>query len=198
LKIIGLCGGSGSGKGYVSEIFKKHGIAVIDTDAVYQELISYKSDCVSELAHEFGDGILKQDGSLSKQLLREIVFSENSPNKLSMLNSITHKHILSYVRKKIEEYASVSKTAVIIDAPLLFESGFNLECDFIISVIAEKDVRIKRIIYRDKISYELAKRRIELQRDDEFLKSNSDFIIDNSGDYIYAEAQVEKILKTIL
>ena len=84
-----------------------------------------------------------------------------------------------------------------VDAPLLFESGFDKKCDFVISVIADEDLRIKRITERDGISVEKAKERIKNQATDEFLKKNSLFLIVNDGDLDALEKSVNEISEKI-
>lgn len=197
MKVIGLCGGSGSGKGIVSTLFGTYGIFSIDTDAVYHDLISHTSDLTIELTDAFGASILSS-GKVDRKALSSIVFSgDNSREKLDLLNKITHKHILDEVRDRLLEYKSEGARYVIVDAPLLFESGFDKECDIIISVIADKDTRISRIMERDGISYEAAERRLMSQIDDKWLSQNSDFTIENNLDRVALAAVVERIYKQI-
>ncbi len=197
MKVIGLCGGSGSGKGVVSALFRTYGFFSIDTDDVYHELISHTSDLTIELTEAFGKEILSL-GKVDRKALSAIVFSgDNSSEKLELLNKITHKHILDEVRERLFRYKSEGARYVIVDAPLLFESGFDKECDIIISVIADKATRICRIMQRDDISYDAAERRLMSQIDDNWLSENSDFIIENNLDKAALAATVEKIYKQI-
>ena len=181
MKIIGLCGGSGSGKGTVSVLFLKHGFRTIDTDAVYHKLVSKKSKCLDALTKEFGEEILSPDSSLNRKKLSEIVFkSEESASKLAALNAITHKFVLEETRGLILRYEKMGVPAVLIDAPLLFESGFNKECDEIICVTADKDVRVERIMKRDGLTKKDAFLRVNTQLPDEYLIRNSDYNIENN------------------
>ena len=94
MKIIGLCGGSGSGKGTVCEIFSKNQIPAIDTDKVYRELTSADSECLRELKKAFGNDIIAPNGSLDRRKLATIVFAgDNAASQLEMLNKISHKFI---------------------------------------------------------------------------------------------------------
>ena len=181
MKIIGLCGGSGSGKGAVGKLFEKHGVPVIDTDAVYHELTSARSECIDELVLAFGNSIIDENGALNRPALGKIVFSDNASDKLENLNRITHKHILAKAGEMLSDFSRRGFSMAVVDAPLLFESGFNKECDVIVSVIADSDTRIKRIMSRDKISEDAAKRRIATQLGDDFLIANSDFVIRNDS-----------------
>ena len=91
MKIVGLCGGSGSGKGKVCEIFREKGIPCIDTDAVYRQLTGQPGALLDALIEEFGNEIISDDNSLNRGALARIVFSsENKEYKLSRLNEIAH------------------------------------------------------------------------------------------------------------
>ena len=181
MKVIGLCGGSGSGKGTVAKIFLDYGIPSIDADAVYHGLTSKKTPCTEALADEFGSEILNTDGSLNRRALSKIVFSDrDSREKREALNRISHAFVISEIVRILSDYESRGLCAAIVDAPLLFESGLDKKCDVIILVIAEKEIRISRIVKRDGISEADARARISSQLSDEYLKEHSDFVITNS------------------
>ena len=118
--IIGLCGTSGSGKGYACAKFAKHGVAYIDTDLVYRQEVLTDSRCISELVEYFGGGIL-ENGLVSKKLLAAIVFeSQNASLKLNKLNEITHEYIKINTLERLSQYERQGYQAVLIDAPVLF------------------------------------------------------------------------------
>ena len=194
MKVIGLAGGSGSGKGEVSKIFLKLGIPSIDADAVYHKITSKKSSCLDALTFEFGKTIIKSDGGLDRRKLSEIVFqSENSESKRMILNQISHKFVLKEIRDILCEYEKNGESAVIVDAPLLFESGFDKECDLIISVIAPIETRVRRIVSRDKITEDKALARINAQLSNEELSKRSNYLIFNNGDLVNLENEIQKI-----
>lgn len=195
---IGLAGGSGSGKGTVASVFAEYGIPSIDTDYIYRKMTSPGGECIPLLAEEFGFGIILADGSLNRKALARIVFSEGGEGAKKRLEAITHKLILEEVRKILEEYRKAGKAAALVDAPLLFESGFDRECDKIIAVVADKPTRVMRIINRDKISEEQAKRRIEAQLPDDYIISKSDFLIVNNGEISELKIQIENIINSLL
>ena len=181
MKVIGLCGGSGSGKGAVSSLFGTYGIPAIDTDAVYHDITSHPSDCLDALSREFGPRVVK-DGGLDRAALREIVFfSPDSEGKLERLNAITHKYIIAETEKIISAYEKRSVPGVIIDAPLLFESGLDKRCDTVIAVVANREVRLARIMLRDGITLESARARIDAQLSDVRLAEMADLVIRNDG-----------------
>ena len=198
MKIIGLCGGSGSGKGSVAKMFLNFNIPSIDADKVYHELTDKPSECLSELSSVFGKEILNEMGGLDRGALGKIVFyGDKAEERRKKLNTISHRHVLVKIREIISEYREKDYPAVLVDAPLLFESGFNTECDCIILVFAERETRIKRIVERDGITPSLAEKRIDAQIPDEELKSRVDYVIDNSGPFAKTYGQVTKITKEL-
>ena len=196
MKVLGLCGGSGSGKGAVSHSFARYGVRSVDTDAVYHELISHPSPCTEELAARYGEGILSENGTLSREALRRIVFEDKKA--LDVLNKITHKHILSATREIIRAEESCGASFILIDAPLLFESGFDKECDLIIAVVADADLRLGRIMKRDSISESLARSRIAAQLSDEYISARADFLIVNNGDISSIDSRVDEIFAELI
>ena len=197
MKIIGLAGGSGSGKSTVCKLFSKEGFAFINTDEVYHGLTSRKTPCLDDLVHEFGREILNSDNSLNREKLGQLVFAVGAEEKLKALNKITHYHILRETEKIIASLPREKYFGVLIDAPLLFESGFDKKCDLVISVIADENTRIMRITERDGISAEKAKSRIKAQLSDEFLKENSKYIIVNDGNLTALQGAVSEISEKI-
>ncbi len=198
MKIIGLCGGSGSGKGTVADLLSLYGIMSIDTDAVYHEITSHKTPCLDEIAESFGEGVISKDGSLNRKELAKIVFNgEDAMVKRSLLNRISHKHVWNKTKEIVSNLKTGGAEFVIIDAPLLFESGFNKECDFIIAVTADMDIRIDRIIKRDGIDKNAAALRIKSQLPDNYLIENADFHIENSGSFEELEKQIGSLINQL-
>ena len=157
--------------------------------------------CLNELVEYFGEGILLPDGSLNRKGLAELVFGEPDPElksvKHAALNRITHKHIIDSINAWLREREAAGDEVAVVDAPQLFESGFDRHCDYIIGVIAKRNVRLRRIIARDRITEEAANKRIDSQKSDEFFKNNCDFVIYNDAGIDVLGAQVKTILERI-
>ena len=198
MKIIGLCGGSGSGKGVVSSIFAENGFRHIDTDAVYHTLTSFPSPCLRELADEFGLKIVK-NGKLDRATLAKIVLADDtSGEKRKKLNNIAHKHILAKTKELITKYEGEEAIGVIVDAPLLFESMFDRLCTEIVCVVADEKVRISRIVERDGISEQNAFLRIRTQLPDSYLLEKSNYSITNNGSLEELRESTLQVIKEIL
>ena len=195
--VIGLCGNSGSGKSTVCRVFSNYGIPSIDADLVYRDLTAPNRDLTKRLSERFGKDVLSPDLSLDRKALSKIVFSDRSETLLKELNKITHSSIIEETKSRIRELSEKGARAVIFDAPLLFESGFDKECDVVICVCAHREEKIKRIMQRDNVSFEMANKRIDSQTSEDFLKAHSDFVINSGDEYPDAEIQVKKIIKNI-
>jgi dephospho-CoA kinase len=190
--VIGLTGPTGAGKGAVASIFEKYKIPVINADRVYHELISPPSSCLQELVDAFGKKILLPDGSLDRRALGGIVF--NDPAALERLNSITHRYVMEEVQTRMERFRRDGLPVAVFDAPQLFEAGAHRACGAVISVLADRGLRLERIMARDNLTAEAAMRRILAQKSDEFFKTHSDYIIENNGTIETLAPQVHRIL----
>ncbi len=192
MKVIGLTGPSGVGKGWVCNYLAQFNIPSIDTDAVYHELLIPPSQCLDELVMTFGQQILN-DGKLDRATLATIVFSD--PQKLKLLNTITHKYILAQTDVLLNTYRREGRPAAIVDAPALFESEYDTNCDFVITVLADKELRLKRIIKRDGLSKQAAEKRLNAQKADEFYASRAKYTVINNGNDSLLSRDLLSILK---
>ena len=197
-RVLGLTGGSGAGKGAVSDVLRQNNIPTLDTDRVSRLVCEVGQPCLGALAAQFGENILCDDGSLDRAGLAALVFGESDPvkkaEKLSALNRITHHYILEYARDWLCEQKAAGFTAACIDAPQLFESGFDAECSFIIGVTAECETRIARILARDGITREKALQRIASQHNDGFFADHCDALLSNNGDFAALTETVTDLL----
>ena len=193
--VIGLTGPTGAGKGEVANIFARYGIPVLNADRVYHELITPPSSCLQELVEAFGKEILLPNGSLNRRVLGGIVF--NDPTAREHLNSITHRYVMEEVKTQMERFRRDGVPVAVFDAPQLFEADAHRACGAVISVLADRRLRLERIMMRDGITAEAAMRRILAQKSDEFFKANSDYIIENNGTIELLAPQVHRILKEL-
>lgn len=190
--ILGLTGPSGAGKGYVCELFARYNVPSIDCDAVSKSIYLPGAPCTLELAEAFGRDILSSDGTLLRRELAQRAFSD--PASTQKLNRITHPHILAALEEKIAVFASQNTQALILDAPTLIESGLHRRCDRVICVSAPQEIRLSRILQRDRLTLQQANTRIHAQPPMASYRAASDFEIVNDGTQDL-EAQVLAILK---
>ncbi len=194
---IGLAGGSGSGKGCVCRQLLAEGIPSFDCDAVYHEMISQDSGVSRELILAFGPSVGKHNGGIDRAALRTVVFADGDKSALQALNEITHKHIRAACLTWLREMREKRMLAAIVDAPLLFESGFDAFCDLKVSVVASEEIRVNRIMLRDSLTKAEALRRIRLQMTEQELRRRSDFVIVNDGDALTLVRQIGQLMNLI-
>lgn len=201
MRVIGVTGGTGAGKGEVSLGFMSYGIKCLDADKVSREVCKPGKPCLLELVEYFGDGILLPDGKLDRKGLATLVFGEENEEKRQIkhaaLNRITHRHIVDAMLGWLSDVEKSGAKVAVVDAPQLFESGFDRHCDYTVGVIADEDVRIRRIISRDKITLDAAKKRIQAQKSNQFFIDSCDFTVYNNAGIDAIEGQVNNILEKI-
>ena len=193
--LIGLTGQTGAGKSAASDYIRKCGYPVIDADLVSRKVMAKGSRCTLELIRAFGGEILCDDGSLNRKLLGKIVFSD--PGKKDELNRITHPYILKEIFAQADGFFAGGARAVFLDAPTLFESGADKRCDYIISIIADEEIRAARIMARDNITPKDAAARINAQYSDNFYSDRSDYVIVNDKDLAALSIKIEEALKSL-
>lgn len=199
MKVIGLTGQSGAGKGCVADVLSEHGIPHIDCDAVYHDILVPPSECLDALVSEFGKKILAPDGELDRKALGKLVFTGSWHKKrLQKLNTITHGFVLERCREIIKGYENDGIKAVTVDAPTLFESGFDRECDIILVVTAPKEARAERITERDGITTDAALERISAQNDEKFYTEKADFVICNDSDLCALRKKTEDFISEFI
>lgn len=175
---IGLTGQSGAGKGvFCRGCIRVAGVFALDTDLVARSVVEKGSPALAELCEYFGDGILLSDGSLDRKKLAEIAFSDTE--KHEKLNSITHFYIIQKIKEWVNEMRENDAKAVIIDAPLLFESGADALCDVTVAITAPYETRLSRIMERDGIDEKSARIRLDSQPDDDYYEEKCDYVILN-------------------
>ncbi|MFT3795966.1 dephospho-CoA kinase [Flavobacterium sp.] len=189
-KIIGLTGGIGSGKSTIGNYFRKLGIPVYMADDEGRKLTDLP-EIVAQIQNVFGNAVV-ENGKVNRKKLSEIVFSD--AEKLKKLNAIIHPA----VKKHFEDWVADHQNHPVIvkETAILFESGTDKDCDFVISVIAPVEERIKRVMLRDQVSRESVLERINNQMTDQQRMDKSDFVIQNTL-VEDAEKQAKEILKNL-
>ena len=189
MKIIGITGGTGCGKTTALNELERRGALLIDCDAVYHRMLETDRPMLDEIEKYFPGAVV--DGKLDRKALGAVVFTDDEA--LRDLNIITHRHINLEIRRILREHAMNGGTLAAIDAIELFSSGLAKRCTATIGVIADREVRIDRIMRRDGISREYAMMRLNAQRPNEYFIQKCSHVLENNGSQ---EEFIEKCRKT--
>ncbi|MBR6799645.1 MAG: dephospho-CoA kinase [Firmicutes bacterium] len=199
VKVVGLTGGIGTGKSTAAEYLKKKGFAHIDADQIGRDITADGSPMLPVLDGIFGPtgeygcegfDILREDGSLDRKALASIVFTDM--NKKLKLDEVMFKAIIAETKRLVEVNSQDDPVGILIDAPLLFEAGLDKECDLVLLIVADMDVRIHRVCARDGATEQEVRNRINSQMSDEEKISRSHVVVDNSGSLEELEKQLEE------
>ena len=192
-RVLGLTGPTGAGKSVAAAVFAREGCTVIDCDRIARDVTRTDAACLQALAAAFGSGILLPDGTLDRRKLASVAFASHE-NELK-LNAITHPPIMERVRAEIR---AARTEAVVLDAPLLFESGADALCGQTAAVLAAEQTRCRRIMARDGITEEEALRRISAQQPDDFYRRRADVVFENDAGPAAFEEAVRRWIRRFL
>lgn len=177
--IIGLTGGIATGKSLVSGELRRLGAAVVDADAIAKEVVEPGRPACAEIAEAFGPGVIKPDGSIDRKKLGQIIFSD--PAARERLNAITHPRIRERMKEETTRLVKEGVELIVLDIALLIETGVRYEVDRIVVVYADPARQAERLMQRDSVGRDEAKKRISCQMDIKEKTEYADYVIDNSG-----------------
>ena len=177
MKRIGITGPTGAGKTTALGALTDLGACVIDADAVYHSLLEESAPLRAALTGRFGPSILAPEGKIDRKALGNVVFGD--PKALDELNRITHRFILEEIDRQTAQAEREGKPAVAVDAIALLESGVGETCDAVVGILAPKEVRVRRIMAREGIPEDYARRRVEAQQGDGFFRAHCGYILEN-------------------
>lgn len=194
--IVGITGSFGTGKTTVAKMLEGLGAEVIDADKIAHQILKPKTRVWKEVVSCFGQDILTKNKSIDRARLAEKIFGKK--NSLAKLNRITHPIILERIKRSIERYRRNRPNAlIVIDAPLLIESGLDEAVDRLIVVRVSPEKQITRCIQKTHLSDDQVRKRIDSQLSLGAKEKQADFIIDNDGPISETKKQVARIWKEL-
>jgi dephospho-CoA kinase len=193
--ILGVTGNIASGKSSVCRQLARRGALVVDADQLAREVVAPGSPVLEQLVAAFGEDILKADGSLDRQCLGNLVFSD--PSARDRLNTIIHPAIAALSVKRLQELRA-NAPLIVYEAPLLFEAGAETRVDKVLVVTIDPGVQLTRLMKRDGLDQQSAQQRINAQMAQEQKIARADYIIDNSASKEETMAQVERLWPLLL
>lgn len=178
--VAGLTGGIACGKSLVSAELKRLGAHIVDADLISRELMEKGTDVYDGVVREFGQSILRPDGSIDRKALGAIVFSDRE--KLLRLNALTHPAIIKAASEEVERIRKDSPdTVIVVDAALLIEAGMHRAVDRVIVVYADEEKQMERMKKRDGLDEPEAGRRLKCQMPIKEKIKYADYLIENNG-----------------
>ena len=194
MRIIGLTGGIGSGKSTVSAMLKELGAFVVDADEGARLAVAPGTPGLAELVEAFGDEVLGADGALDREKLADLAFADE--DALMRLNAITHPRVREWMADQIQEAQARGAEIVVLDVPLLYESGLEAGLEEVVVVWAPEDLQVERAIARG-VREDDVKARIKAQIPLDQKRDRAGKVIDNSGSLANTRRQVEELWLTL-
>jgi dephospho-CoA kinase len=188
---IALTGGPGSGKSTVAQMFRELGAEVIDADEVAHGAVSPGQPAWEEVRREFGPDYFREDGSLDRAKMAELVFQDAGARQ--KLNAIVHPRVTGEIARRLKDLSARGAHLVMVEVPLLFEAGLEKNFDMVIVVDAGEKEQIDRIAARDGRPAREAAGIIQAQWPLDAKKARADFVVDNRGSLTDTRDQVKKL-----
>ncbi|HET6671100.1 MAG TPA: dephospho-CoA kinase [Pyrinomonadaceae bacterium] len=193
---VGLTGSIGVGKSFVAGVLEELGCHVVDADQTAREVVMPGTPGLATVVETFGSKVLRDDGTLDRQKLGAIVFSDQS--KRELLNSILHPYIIVRQDELLREWERADPAGIgVVDAALMIESGGYKRFDKLIVVHCRPEVQLERLIKRDGISEEEARQRVSAQLSQEEKCKLADYLIDTSEGFAATRTQTEKVFREL-
>ncbi|KAL1915005.1 uncharacterized protein VTP21DRAFT_7710 [Calcarisporiella thermophila] len=195
MRIIGLTGGIATGKSTVSRAFRSLSIPVIDADLIAHQIMEPGQPGYRDILRHFGTSILHPDGRIDREKLGAIIFADAEQRKV--LNKCTHPHVRREIWKKIFWYWFVGERLIVLDVPLLIESGMHKFVSAVVVVFCSEKLQLSRLMARDNSTEQQAKQRIRAQMPLSEKCRYANHIIDNSGSKAETERQVRNLVEKL-
>lgn len=191
--VVGVTGGIGSGKSAVTDRLANLGITIVDADVAARVVVEPGQPALQAIADHFGSGVIKEDGSLDRAALREIVFEY--PDERQWLESITHPAIREEIIRQLQ---SADSPYVVLSSPLLIEASQNSFVDLVVVVDVSESTQLERTMKRDNNSADLVRQIMAAQLSREERLRAADLIIDNDGNLEELHQHVDALHKQLL
>lgn len=189
---VGLTGGIASGKSTVARMFVALGAHLVDTDVLARQAVEPGSPGLAEIVAAFGPGVLGPDGGLDRRGLREVVFNDAAARQ--RLNAIVHPRVRALMDEDLARWRAVDPGGIVlVDVPLLLESGWSGRFAAVVLVHVPRWVQVQRLMARDQVSRQAAEAALSAQMDIEQKRGSAQFVVDNSGAITDTHSQVRAV-----
>ena len=192
---IGLTGGISSGKSTITSWFLEKGIIVLDADQIVRQLQKPGSQLLYDLAHEFGPSVILENGELARDVLGSIIFHDEAAKQ--KLNAMIHPLVKQKLVEGIEQAKARGEQLVVLDVPLMFESGFESLVDRTLVVYVPREIQVKRLMKRDQIDESYALAKINSQMSLEKKRDLADYVLNNEYSIRELRTQFEQMFEML-
>ena len=193
--ILGVTGNIACGKSSVVALLERKGAAVLSADQLAREVVAPGTALLQQLVQTFGTRILASDGRLDREILARLVFAEAGARQ--RLNALMHPAIGQLAEKRLAELSATGVPLIVYEAPLLFEAGAEKRVDRVLVVTIDSSEQLRRLVLRDGLEADEARRRMAAQMAQEEKVARADYLIDNSGSPVELEAKVDQLWKRL-
>ena len=192
---LGLTGGIASGKSTADEFFKKKKIPIIDSDLIAHRIMEIGQNGYKAVVDYFGTDILNDDQTINRRKLGGIVFNDKA--KLKKLNELTHPLVHQEIKQQMARYRANQEKLVVIDVPLLFESGFESLCNGVLVISITPELQIERLRKRNAFTKKEAIARINNKIQLSEKEKRATYVVANTGTIDDLEKKLSDLLQEI-
>ncbi|HET6955674.1 MAG TPA: dephospho-CoA kinase [Vicinamibacterales bacterium] len=192
---VGLTGGIATGKSYVLGQFRQRGVPCLDADQLAHGVTSAGTEATAAIAARFGPEILAADGSVNRKKLGPVVFAD--PSARRELEAIVHPAVHRAIAAGIRGFELLGDPLVIVDVPLLYETGAEKGFDRVIVTACATDRQLARLVDRG-LTVDAARQRIGAQWPTEKKAARADFVIATDGTFEETNAQIDRIHRALI
>ncbi len=193
---IGIVGPLCAGKTTVLEMFRELGAWTTSADEVNRDLLRPGSELLRRVIEEFGQQYLRDDGSLDRRALGELIFHDEDARR--RLERIVHAPMLQELKRRIEEAEAQGARAVVVEAAVMYQMGADKLMDTIVRVTADRETRLRRLMERDGLTRDEAEGRLALHEKLGIDDAPADWVIDTSGGIEQTRQQVQELWRRVV
>lgn len=193
---LGITGRSGCGKSTVTAVFSAHGVPLADADQISRDILLPGSPLLPALAAQFGADILRPDGTLDRRLLADRAFA--TAEGKAALDRLTHPEIVARIRAAKQAAQAAGAPLFVLDGAVIVGTAAQAECDRLCVVTAPFESSVARIVARDGIAPEMARRRLNAQTPEQTLTQHADYILRNDTDLARLQAEAADLCAELL
>lgn len=193
---VAVTGGAGSGKTLVCNRLRELGLNVVSSDAIAREAVAKNAPAYNKIVNYFGKKILLGDGNLNRQMLRRIIVNDDTERLV--LEKILHPEITKKMMRKVRQAQQAGDTIIVLEIPLLFELGMEENVDAVVVISADSKLRAQRLMDRDNVDRNEAKKLLKAQMPDELKIERAHFVLTNNGSKKKLSKSVDVLYENIL